>query len=76
MEILVGFAIYMLIGILGRMVFGYRGLVETILWPVGIPCAVLLKRMEVNDEIDQIMKSLSMNFQKAHIQYRIMRYGN
>lgn len=53
MEILVGFAIYMLIGILGRMVFGYRGLVETILWPVGIPCAVLLKGMEVNDETDQ-----------------------
>lgn len=52
-ERLIGFAIYMLIGILGRMVFGYRGLVETILWPVGIPCAVLLKRMEVNDEIDQ-----------------------
>lgn len=53
MERVIGFAIYMLIGILGRMVFGYRGLVETILWPVGIPCAVLLKRMEVNDETDQ-----------------------
>lgn len=53
MKILVGFAIYMLIGILGRMVFGYRGLVETIFWPVGILCAVLLKRMEVNNETDQ-----------------------
>ena len=53
MERLIGFAIYMLIGILGRMVFGYRGLVVTILWPVGIPCAVLLKRMEVNDETNQ-----------------------
>lgn len=53
MEILVGFAIYTLIGILGRIIFGYRGLVETILWPVGILCAVLLKRMEVNDETDQ-----------------------
>lgn len=53
MGMLVAFVIYMLIGILGRMVFGYRGLVETILWPVGIPCAVLLKRMEVSDESHQ-----------------------
>lgn len=53
MEILAGFAIYMLIGILGRMVFGYTGLIETIFWPVAIPCAVLLKRMEANDETDQ-----------------------
>lgn len=53
MEMLVGLASYMLIGILGRMVFGYRGLIETILWPVAIPCAVLLKKMEADDETDQ-----------------------
>lgn len=52
MERLVDFVIYMLIGILGRMIFGYKGLVETILWPVGIPCAVFLRRKEDNDETD------------------------
>lgn len=53
MEMLAGIALYILIGILGRTVLGYRGLIETILWPIAIPCAVFLKRMEADDETDQ-----------------------
>lgn len=39
-------AIYILIGIAGRKVFGYKGIVETALWPISIPCVLYLKRKE------------------------------
>lgn len=39
-------AIYILIGITGRKVFGYKGVIETVLWPITIPCVLYLKRKE------------------------------
>jgi len=38
--------LYVLIGIFGRKVFGYKGLIETAFWPIGIACALYLKSIE------------------------------
>lgn len=43
MKVIVGIMLYLLIGIISRRAFGYKGLVETVLWPIGIPCAIYLK---------------------------------
>ncbi len=48
MKAIAGILLYLLIGIIGRKVFGYEGLVETVLWPIGIPCAIYIK----NDKED------------------------
>lgn len=53
MKPLIGFAIYILIGIIGRKAFGYKGLAETVLWPLGIPCAIYLRGTEGDNETDQ-----------------------
>lgn len=49
MRVLIDLALYLLIGIIGRKVFGYKGLVETVLWPIGIPCALHLKKIKEED---------------------------
>lgn len=46
MKILIGLVLYLLMGVIGRKVFGYKGLVETMLWPVAIACVVYLKSIE------------------------------
>lgn len=52
MMTLFGLAIYVLIGILGGKIFGYRGLIDTILWPITFLCAWLFRRGEEDDETD------------------------
>lgn len=53
MKVIIGIAAYILVGIAGRKIFKYEGLIETILWPVGIPCALYLKRLEEEEEDDE-----------------------
>ena len=49
MRLFVGVIVYLLIGFIGRIVFGYKGLIETVLWPIGIPCAIYLKMHKEDD---------------------------
>ena len=42
--------LYLAIGLVGRRVFGYNGLLEILLWPIAIPCAVILKGMEDDEQ--------------------------
>ena len=41
--------IYMLIGVLGRKVFGYAGIIETIFWPLAILGTLFLKSLEEDE---------------------------
>lgn len=49
MEGVVGLLIYVSIGIIGRKVLGYKGIVETLLWPLAIVCALYLKKTEEDE---------------------------
>lgn len=50
MKTIAGVMLYLLIGIIGRKAFGYKGLAETVLWPIGIPCAIYLKKIKEDDK--------------------------
>lgn len=37
-----GTLVYIAIGLIGRRLFGYEGILETLLWPIAIPIVIYM----------------------------------